>query len=532
MAIALGLRALAQPSPVTSDSDPLQQHYTAASTFLSRGDQSNAASEYQAFLGAALHRAANANAQVGERRRAAELFNQALEFDARNTTLLDDFASLRFDQDQLSEAESLLNACLTLNTADERAHFLLGRVLFNEEKYLAAKPHLELAWNQDHERSAWYLLGVTELKLQQLDAAEDLFKKVLVLLGDKASTHLRLGLAYYTGDYPDRAIVEFRKAITLAPNAPGQHYHLGLAYLGHNPEAGFSRAEQEFHAELTLAPSDFGSHYMLGYIALKQARMGEAEREVTRALSLSPDDPAALLLGAELFSATARDVQAEPLLRKAIAASANSSPPKYDDIRAHYMLGRLLQRTGRQEEALKELTLSEQLRKQLRDASGSVPKDRTAQGPQNQATDDIPKPATAEERAQATAFIRQLSPAIAVAFNNLGAIAANQRRCPACITYFQRAGEWGPSQQGLDRNLGRAAFLCQRYEQAVAPLSRYLNQHADDTTVRSELGLSLFEMGDYQKVVEVLGPVQSLIESNPKLADAYTTALQKVKKKQ
>jgi tetratricopeptide (TPR) repeat protein len=313
----------------------------------------------------------------------------------------------------------------------------------------------------------------------------------------------------------------------------GQHYYLGLAYLGHNPEAGYNRAEQEFRAELALAPNDFGSHYMLGDIALKKSYIAEAEKEITRALSLKPDDPAALLLAAELFSTTARDPGAEPLLRKAISVLGTSSPPKYDTIRAHYMLGRLLQRTNRQEEAAQELTLSEQLRKQLREASGSTPKDRATKAPaQNQQPEDLPRPVTAEERAQAAAFIRQLGPAIGEAFNNLGAIAANQRQCPACVTYFQRAGEWDPSQEGLDRNLGRAAFLCQQYEQAVAPLSHYLEQHADDANVRSALGLSLFRLREYRKVVDVLGPIQSAIQSNPDLADAYATSLSKIDKKQ
>jgi tetratricopeptide (TPR) repeat protein len=533
--LAATVSALAQKPDASPDA--LRQHHSAAAAFLQRGDTDHAASEYRAFLAEALHRVANANAQIGEAKRATELFTQALEFDDRDSALIDDFAALRFDHDQLPEAEVLLNSALVLKADDLRAHFILGRVLFNEEKYQAAQPHLQLAWFHGQadasSKDAWYLLGVTDLKLQQLAVAQALFQKTLLTLGDKASTHRRLGIAYYTGDYPDQAIVEFKKAITLDPRALGQHYYLGLAYLGHNPEAGYNRAEQEFRAELALAPNDFGSHYMLGDIALKKSYIAEAEKEITRALSLKPDDPAALLLAAELFSTTARDPGAEPLLRKAISVLGTSSPPKYDTIRAHYMLGRLLQRTNRQEEAAQELTLSEQLRKQLREASGSTPKDRATKAPaQNQQPEDLPRPVTAEERAQAAAFIRQLGPAIGEAFNNLGAIAANQRQCPACVTYFQRAGEWDPSQEGLDRNLGRAAFLCQQYEQAVAPLSHYLEQHADDANVRSALGLSLFRLREYRKVVDVLGPIQSAIQSNPDLADAYATSLSKIDKKQ
>ena len=533
--VTLALSAFAQ-KPAASP-DPLKQHYSAAANFLQRNDLERAALEYRAFLTEALHRAANANAQIGETQPAAELFTQALEFDSHRPELLDDFAGFRFDHDQLSEAEALLNSALALNADDIRAHFILGRVLFNGEKYQAAQPHLQLAWArggaQAQYKDAWYLLGVTELKLQQLVPAREIFQKTLLALGDKASTHRRLGQAYYAGDYPDQAIVEFKKAIALDPKGLGQHYYLGLAYLGHNPEAGYGRAEQEFRAELLLVPDDFGSHYMLGDIALKQARMKDAEKEITRALSLKPDDPSGLLLAAELFSATARDPEAEPLLRKAIVILGSSSPPKNDSIRAHYMLGRLLQRTNRREEALKELALSEQLRRQLRDASGSTPEDRAAKAPhQAPQSEDKPRPVTAEERARAAGFIRQLSPAIADAFSNLGAIAANRRECPECVTYFQRAGEWDPSLDGLDRNLGRAAFLCQQYEQAVPPLSRYLEQHVEDANVRSALGLSLFRLREYQKVVDVLGPIQSAIQSNPELADAYATSLNKLEKKQ
>lgn len=525
--------ALAQcqgpPQSASNQSDPLHQHYAAAGAFLTRGDQQHAADEYKAFLSEALHRAANAEAQISELPKASDLFSHAMEFEQRDSALLDDYASLRFDQGLLSEAETLLNSALQLNSNDVRAHFLLGRVLFNQEKYLAAKPHFEIALSKGEPREVWFLLGVTELKLQQLAAAQDLFAKVLIMVGDKASTHFRLGLAYYTGDYPDQAITHFKEAIAQNPKALDQHYYLGLAYLGHNPEAGFSKAEPEFRAELALSPSDFRSHYMLGYIAFKQARTNEAERELAKALALKPEDVATLLLTAELDSASNRDSDAEPLLRKAIALAGNS-PLNYEIVRAHYMLGRILQRAGLTEEAAKELALSEELRLKFRAASGSTPSERTSGPRHDQPPADAPKAVSAEERSKAQSFIRQLTPAVAEAFNNLGAIAANRQECPACISYFRQAGEWDTSLQGLDRNLGRAAFLCKQYDQAVPPLSRYLEQHSDDVPVRSALGLSLFRLGDYQRALQVLEPIEATIQSNPELLNAYTTALANVKK--
>ena len=84
---------------------------------------------------------------------------------------------------------------------------------------------------------------------------------------------------------------------------------------------------------------------------------------------------------------------------------------------------------------------------------------------------------------------------------------------------------------GLDRNLGRVAFLCKQYGNAITSLSRYLEQHADDTTVRSELALSLFQREDYAGVVRVLEPIKTSLSSNAELARAYSIALEKTNQK-
>src|SRR5216117_4099372 len=73
-----------------SAQDDLKQHYTAAGTFLARGDQQHAAEEYKAFLAEALHRVANAEAQTSQTSKSSESFAQALELDGKNSALLDE----------------------------------------------------------------------------------------------------------------------------------------------------------------------------------------------------------------------------------------------------------------------------------------------------------------------------------------------------------------------------------------------------------------------------------------------------------
>jgi len=454
-------------SPAT---DSMEAHYAAARDSLLHSDYRRATTETNAFLAEALHRVANARAQTGELSLAVESFGEALRFAPNDANLLADFGSVRFDQSQLPEAESWLSSALEKAPANPRVRFLLGRVLFSEDKYLAAKPHLDFAFSAGRREDIWYLLAVTDLKLQQLSAAREVFSKMVAVLGNRARTHFRFGLAYYYGDYPDEAIAEFKKAIALDASVPDQHYYLGLAHLGHNPQAGFSSATPEFRAELSVDPNDFRSHFMLGYIALKQRDLHVADREISRAVSMKPDDVNALILFSELQIELGAQARAEELLRKAIALSPDSPSPSYEIVRAHYLLGRILLRAGRKEEAAKELQISECLRLLLRPNSGATLEERSSTGAQKKQPAELQErapsvSASAEDRARATEFVHRLSPLIADAYNNLGVIAASRSEFCEAAASFRTAQIWDPSLEELSSNLSRASTLCGKKEQ-------------------------------------------------------------------
>jgi tetratricopeptide (TPR) repeat protein len=484
--------AQSSQSANTSD-DPLTQHNRAAYEALTHGDHAVASAEYRAFLGAALHRVANARGRSGELDKAAAVFKEAVDFAPRDADLLADYAALQLDRGVLPEAEAVLNSAMQVAPARPRVEFLLGRALFLQDRFPAAKSHLESAFAHDPE-SAWFLLAITDLKLQQLHAAQQILTSMLGRLGDKASTHFRFGLAYYDGDFPDEAIGAFRKAIEQDPTALDQHYYLGLAYLGHNPDAGFARAEPEFRAELNLNPNDFRSHYMLGYIAWKQRDFSNAEKELKNTLAIKPDDPNTLLVLSEVCRDSERLAEAEPLLRRAIELYNRNAAENYELVSAHYMLGQILQRTGRSDDARKELTVSEEIRKRLRVASAATPEARSGMPlPQTgvKTTNSRASGVSAEEKRQAEEYVSRLSPAIADAYNNLGVIAASAGNFSEALAYFRRAGAWDRTIEGLDRNLARAAYLGQHYEEAVPALQRYLQKHPDDAWARQALQQSL-----------------------------------------
>jgi tetratricopeptide (TPR) repeat protein len=288
-------------------------------------------------------------------------------------------------------------------------------------------------------------------------------------------------------DYPDQADEEFRKAIAKDGHAPDAHYYRALAYLRHDESVGYAKAIPEFEAELKINPNDVRSHYMLGYIALKQGRFVQAETELSQAAALQPQDVNTLVNLAEDYTAEGRVGEAEAMLRKAIAAAEQGSSDRQRSGRANYLLGRLLMKAGRLEEAKREMTIAAQQPDTSGMTSGPAAEARVISSSslaQQEARDrsdqrDSP-PASSTELNKVETFKKDLSPAIGEAYNALGVFAAGKQDFADALYFFEKAGAWNPELDGLDRNLGMAAFYAGRYDQAATSLARYTSGHPDD----------------------------------------------------
>jgi tetratricopeptide (TPR) repeat protein len=431
--------------------DSLSEHYAAAQNSLRSGDQERAAVEYRAFLGEAIHRVANAKARRGDLGAAAQSFDEALAFTGPDTAIRLDYAAVLSDDSRLKEAASQVQAVVDSEPRNVRARVLAGRILFEQKNYPAAKAQFEVAAANGEVNEIWRLLSITYLRFQELDKARSLLEKTIAALGDTPANRVAVAMVYYYGDYPDRAIDELKKVIARDDAAPDAHYDLGLAYLARNEEAGYPTAIPEFKLQLRVDPDHFPSQYMLGYVALKQRDFDRAERELLRAADLRPRDMGTQLLLGQLYSETHRVPQAEAVLRRIIAAS-DENAPDYLLIRAHYMLGRMLLESDRAEDGAREIRTSEALRKQVRLTSAEIT-DGGMQRPgaassgkiENSSRPRQAGPALENERAQAQAFINQISPAIAESYYNLAGIAAGHKDSATAALYLKKAGEWDPS---------------------------------------------------------------------------------------
>ncbi len=534
VALLLLLMVLAAHSqkPQNVPESPLK-HYEAARTFQLANDQDKAAGEYKAFLAAALRGAANAHAHVSQFDQASQLFQEALRFAPEDDNVRLDYASLHLQQGDFAGGQSLAEAVVANHPNNVAARVVLGQILFSRKDYDAARKQLEVAVVAAPNFDVGYLLGLTYIKLNDLTHARLLFDEMLAGLGDSAAIHMRFGRAFGNGEWEalNYSIDEFKKAIGKNDKLPQSHYFLALAYLGRDGESGFAAAVPELETESKIAPDDERTHYLLGYIALKQQRFADAERELVRATELDAQNPDPLISLGQLYTDKDRNAEAEATLRKAIALTTDVSRNEYQINRAHYLLGRILLRTGRKDEGEKELIVSKQLRD--RAMHPDLSKNQKLSEIANLSDKDerdlagLTFVVSPEMRKQADDYINQIRVAVADSYNNLGVISASQKAFPAALEYFHKAAEWDSLLETLDRNMGMAAFYAGQFDQAIEPLRRSLKNQPDDLRAKAALGLSFFSLQEFRNAVQTLSTIPDAVNNDPGLGYAYATSLVK-----
>ncbi len=123
----------------------MQRHYEAARTFQLSGNQDRAAAEYSQFLVEALRISAKADVGLGQRDKAATLFEDALRLAPNDPQVRIEYAQLRFQQEKFVDARALAENVLAAAPDNAQAHSLLGQILFAQGDLKGALEQLELA---------------------------------------------------------------------------------------------------------------------------------------------------------------------------------------------------------------------------------------------------------------------------------------------------------------------------------------------------------------------------------------------------
>lgn len=153
----------------------------------------------------------------------------------------------------------------------------------------------------------------------------------------------------------DEAEKDYRRILEQNPRYPGIHFRLARLLLSKpNPPADFQeQAKKELLQELEIDPANAGAEYVLGELARQAGDFPEAVRHFSKATKFDPTFADAYLgLGVSLLTEKKYNEAVAPL---EMAVKLQPGNPA-----GHYNLATAYARTGRKEEAQRELALQQQ----------------------------------------------------------------------------------------------------------------------------------------------------------------------------
>lgn len=165
----------------------------------------------------------------------------------------------------------------------------------------------------------------------------------------------------------DEALAEYRKILEQDPKLPGIHYRIGRIILSQPATATTADdARKEFEAELQIDPNNAGAEYVLGELARQAQQWDEAIAHFSKATELDPGFTEAFLgFGMSLNSA---QKYADAILPLEKYVKMQPQDPA-----GHYQLAIAYARSGRKEDASREMAIQRELDEKARAAQRAQP---------------------------------------------------------------------------------------------------------------------------------------------------------------
>lgn len=507
---------------------------SAAETYQLSDDLFNAERENRAVLSIALQAVGNIYLEEGRYPEALTSLNESLVFsDTAPNRINLAIAYLR--QNQLDNAAEEARRAIAIDPDFTYGHFILGNIYYTKEDYQSALPFLERVFRTSPNFEVANALGLTYLHLKELERAKLLFEEVL-LAAKKPSAELHMLFArhYERTNYPAETEREIKRALAVDPRHPRANFLHGYFILLHAGSERLSEAGVAFENELKITPEDYYSNFFVGVVATSEGNHEKAIRYLKKAIQLNSQRSEAYLFLAQSQIEVGDLVEAEKNLRTTILLESREPDSAVQARRTHFLLGRLLIRTGRREEGEKQLKIARELQESsVQDARdkidqilGRVVKDSNKSvAPVSTKGRSLPP----EKVAELNKIKANLIDILAQAYHNLGVISVRNGQTGAALETFTAGIKWKPDSSELNKSLGIVNFRASRFEQAIDPLSRRLKIEPDDNLVRRMLGVSYYFTRDFANAVQTLKPIESTIYSDTELAYFYGISLTHLK---
>jgi tetratricopeptide (TPR) repeat protein len=256
---------------------------------------------------------------------------------------------------KLASSEAALHSYLKEHPDFAEAHFLLGYVLFREQRPVDSLAEFT-AGARTRRPKADELKAVASdyVLLSDFADADKWFTEVIVEQPDDADAWYLLGRTKYNENAFAGAATSFERSLSLRPRNVEAENNLGLTWRELNsPE----KAKAAFQAAIDWqgdSPTDSQPFLNLGSMLTEESNFDLAIPHLLKAAALSPDNPKVHEELGHVYESQHNLPKAQAELEQAVALTPNTSA-------LHFKLGQIYRREGLLDRAQQEFELCEKL---------------------------------------------------------------------------------------------------------------------------------------------------------------------------
>jgi tetratricopeptide (TPR) repeat protein len=280
---------------------------------------------------------------------AVPLYRKALALDPAFPELRLNLGLAFFKAGEMKEAMQqfgiLLKSTPPSSPDAQRLTILIGMAHYGLGEFVQAAPYLKRAAAREPQNLGLRLtLAHSCLWTKQYQCVLDTYHEILILNAESAEADMLAGEALDEMLDSPGAIRQFRAAVKANPNEPDVHFGLGYL-LWKNKQ--YTEAAQEFHAELASNPNHVEA---LAHLADAEMRMLHADAAIPLLEQVVRMDSSFALAHLDLGIIYADAGRNEEALKE-LTLAAKRTP---DDVNVHWRLARLHRAMGKRDEAKTE----------------------------------------------------------------------------------------------------------------------------------------------------------------------------------
>lgn len=276
----------------------------------------------------------------------------------------------------LHQSEVMVRSYLKDNPSSAEAHFLLGDILFREQRARESLAEFTAgAQLQNPGPNELRTVASDYVLLEDFADADKWFSEVTAERPNDPEIWYLLGRTKYNENRFTEAISSFEHVLALRPRDVQAEDNLGLSHqgLGHADQA--KAAFQKAIEWQGSAPVDAQPCLNLGILLTDQGHFAEATEYLIQAAALAPENPRIHEELSRALQAQGNLEQAQTQLEAAVKLAPNAAG-------LHFKLGQIYRRRGLNERAQQEFAICERLNGTH--SSTEVPNPYSPAGPERQ----------------------------------------------------------------------------------------------------------------------------------------------------